>query len=205
MIETSEAVSLDPLVDSGFYTENEAQVKRGVAQHRLAALRGLDVSQPKRDELAASGVGSARIDALYPFDFGDYIEGIIPLISNEKLYSITSMDSTRHLLRDVETLSGFTLPRGKDLLRQQNTGDFGDKMAQLASAITRCLPMQNTAPVEASKLLAIVLWQSMTFTAHPELVESPLQAYKLFKDITYLLLPHLHAQENDLIAQMAQV
>lgn len=186
-------------------SRGEIYAKRRVSELRLEELRKLDATQVQRDELAADGVSDARIKALYPFDFGEYIDGLIPLISPTKLTVLTGKQDLFGLMKELDWAADAATAGAKELLRQQNTAEFRRKMTQLAIVIAGFLPatIKTEEAVDMGQLLSIMLWRTMTFAANPELMRDAASAHILFLKLTDLLLPHLREQESALIAQIA--
>lgn len=178
----------------------EQQASR--AKQRFKTLAKLDASTPLRKELARSKVPPSTIASLYPFDFADLIDGLIPLVGPQGLSDIVNDGTLEVLETNLQEATNRIGTEVFDLLHASHTPELDKKITQLAIATMRHLPEQEAeddfeSKKETAKLLVTLLWHATFYMAHVDKGEVPLWwTYKNFIDITDLLFAEQFAPKE---------
>lgn len=199
---------MNPLDTFGFADPHMVRTSPAIAKRRFGQLRALDATEPARAELAAAGVPVGKINALYPFDFADYIPALAALMTPAALAQPLST-STAARLTDLASSIMAALPARPSaaLLTQGADPAFDDQLQVLFAAVRAALPKPGEnmpSRLTAAATACTLLWYSFTFMANlDEYPELTLKVCSLFKRVSDLLLPHLRAAEQAEIAQLA--
>jgi hypothetical protein len=127
---------------------DESSTTEELAIQRWGALKQLDASNPMRAELAAAGVPAATIASLYPFAFADCVQGLLPLITVDRLDSLSSMDSLTQLVNKLVTLR-WLLPEDISALvvEPPTEEEFQASLAPLAAHLFNVLEESVSHPL----------------------------------------------------------
>ena len=137
------------------------QIQREAAEI-WAQLEQLDRSKEAREQLRRAGISENRIRSLYPLDFGDFIEGLQPLISADTLHEITAPLHLQELRNTMHWVMKQLPGLDRELaLRLVEKSAFSDALGSLCRHICDCLPevlADEDSRAEMARQAGILLW-----------------------------------------------